>query len=99
MGHDLAAAECGTLPIGEVVVSSRADSYKQLRILLDPDPFGEGCYLSVVARVSDRGRHRDRTLSRRRLGVGLDDASVAEILESAGNLLLAEAEHLYEQTR
>jgi hypothetical protein len=76
----------------------RADRYKQLRIFLDPNPFGGGVVLTVVARVSRGGRHRDRLLASTRLGHDLDDASVVETLRHAGEILQREAERMYEST-
>lgn len=73
---------------------AREDAYRQIRIFIDPSPTSVGAHLTVVARVSRRGVHRDRQLLSVRSDAPLLDLTVGQLLASAGQLLMRQAKKL-----
>src|SRR6187401_3630638 len=69
----------------------RQDAYRQLRIFLDHTPGSDRTSLSVFARVSTRGRNRDRLLLTASVDHRLGDFPVADTLRAAGEILQREA--------
>jgi len=76
------------------VAYERNDSYKQLRLFLDPGPVSGQLHVTVVARTSRRGSHHDRVLAHRVFPGDLGTQTVATVVSRAGEFLLAIAEHL-----
>jgi hypothetical protein len=77
----------------------RQDSYRTVRILIDQTSAQGLAPVSVVARSSHRGTHRDRLLLRRYLNVPVDSTSVATLLRSAADVLFAAAKDLDDPPR
>jgi hypothetical protein len=66
---------------------TRQDSYRQLRILIDPAPRSEQCVVAVVARTSHRGAHRDHLVLRVVVRGDLASDDPAVILLAAAHAL------------
>jgi hypothetical protein len=77
---------------------TRNDSYRQLRVLIDPAPGAGRSYLSVVARSSRRGVHRDSVVFRRALDVDLGQVPLQDALKVVSAALADAADTLHYPT-
>jgi hypothetical protein len=66
---------------------TRQDAYRQLRVLIDPAPTTGMFILTVVARTSHRGSHRDQLLLRRTARGDLQQLPIGEALNAVAAAL------------